>query len=129
MPASFRILSNSSSTDSPVIRRYTVWTTDRKVKQVNLRPGCFPPRKESSCSRWIGGWVGPTAGVGAVKMNPFVPEGFSPWPIKIKQSFSKYKYQYTLYVYAPYLALYGFSIFSKPKHFKTSHWNPLYISE
>jgi hypothetical protein len=30
------------------------------------RPGCFTPRERDSGTHWIGGWVGPRAGLDAV---------------------------------------------------------------
>jgi hypothetical protein len=34
-----------------------------------LSPGPFPPRERTLGTHWIGGWVGPTAGLNAVEQR------------------------------------------------------------
>jgi hypothetical protein len=35
------------------------------------RPGCFTPRERAPVTHWIGGWVEPRAGLGAVEKRKF----------------------------------------------------------
>jgi hypothetical protein len=39
-----------------------------------LRPGPFAPRERAPGNRWIGGWVGPIAGLDAVVKRKFLSQ-------------------------------------------------------
>jgi hypothetical protein len=54
-----------------------------KVSDQLLAPGGFTPEEKSPDTHWMGGWVGPRAGVDAVEKRKisWVEAGWAPEPV------------------------------------------------